>query len=71
MYSDQGLQVIIPVGFPHSDIFGSTPLPARQSFSQVARPSSPVDAKASTNSPYPLDQKFGLRYEYFIFRRYT
>ena len=42
---------ITSTGFPHSDISGSTPFPALRSFSQVSRPSSPIDTKASTNSP--------------------
>ena len=50
--------VITPTGFPHSDISWSSPLPVLRSFSQVARPSSPIDAKASPSSSFLLDQKF-------------
>ena len=37
-----GWYIITHTGFPHSDISGSLPLPVHRSFSQVARPTSPI-----------------------------
>ena len=44
------------VGFPHSEILGSTPIcRLPEAYRRLSRPSSPVIAKASTTCTYSLD----------------
>ena len=44
------------VGFPHSEILGSTPIcRLPEAYRRLSRPSSPVIAKASTSCTYSLD----------------
>jgi hypothetical protein len=59
LYIQAGVTGGHPAGFPHSEIYGSTPvcrLPV--AYRRLPRPSSPLDAKTSTVHPSSLDHVY-------------